>query len=131
MVHLRSDNGSEFIAKELRTWLQKQKTKTLYIEPGCPWQNPYIESFHDKLRDECLNMELFTNGHHAQEVVEYWRKEYNEQRPHSSLNYMTPAAFAEHYRNSSRPTASLRDGSAEDPEVIPLTTEIPITQVGP
>ena len=129
--HIRSDNGSEFIAKALRRWLEKRGTQTLYIEPGCPWQNPYIESFHDKLRDECLNMELFTNGRHAQEVVEHWRKEYNEQRPHSSLNYMTPAAFAEQYRNSSRPAASFRDGTAEDPEVEPQITGKPLTQVGP
>ena len=129
--HIRSDNGPEFIAKALREWLSERDTKTLYIEPGRPWQNPYIESFHDKLRDECLNMELFSDGHHAQQVVEHWRKEYNEQRPHSSLNYMTPADFADQCRNSSRPTASLRDGTGEDPGLEQQTTENPLTPVGP
>jgi len=129
--HIRSDNGSEFIAKALRKWLGERGTQTLYIEPGRPWQNPYIESFHDKLRDECLNLELFDTGHHAQEVVENWRKEYNEQRPHSSLNYMTPADFAEQYRNSSRPTASLRSGTHEAPGIEQQTIENPLTKVGP
>ncbi len=79
-------------------------------------------------------MELFTNGNQAQQVVEYWRKEYNEQRSHSSLNYMTPADFADHYRNSSRPTASLRSGNGEDPSfeaVERQTTENALTPVGP
>ena len=76
-------------------------------------------------------MELFTNGHHAQEVVEHWRKEYNEQRSHSSLNYMTPADFADQYRNSSRPTASLRYGTGEDKGIEQQTTENPLTPVGP
>ena len=132
--YIRSDNGPEFIAKALRKWLEERGTQTLYIEPGRPWQNPYIESFHDKLRDECLNLELFTDGHQAQQVVEHWRKEYNEQRSHSSLNYMTPADFAKHYRNSSRPTASLRSGNAEDPSLEAVkhqTTENPLTPVGP
>ena len=129
--HIRSDNGPEFIAKALRKWLEERGTQTLYIEAGRPWQNPYIESFHDKLRDECLNMELFTSGKQAQQVVEHWRKEYNEQRSHSSLNYMTPADFAEQCRNSSRPTASLRYGNGEDPGIEQQTTENPLTPLGP
>ena len=132
--HIRSDNGPECIAKALRKWLAERGTETLYIEPGRPWQNPYIESFHDKLRDECLNMELFTDGRQAQRVVEHWRKEYNQQRSHSSLRYMTPAAFADQYRNSSRPTASLRSGTGETPEreaAEQQTTENPLTPVGP
>tara|TARA_B100000809_G_scaffold52071_1_gene47323 strand:+ start:338 stop:1264 length:927 start_codon:yes stop_codon:yes gene_type:complete len=129
--HIRSDNGPEFIAKALRNWLSERGTQAVYIEPGRPWQNPYIESFHDKLRDECLNMELFTDGHQAQQVIEHWRKEYNEQRSHSSLNYMTPGDFADQYRNSSRPTASLRHGTGEDPGIEQQTTENPLTQVGP
>ena len=129
--HIRSDNGPEFIAKALRKWLAERGTQTLYIEPGRPWQNPYIESFHDKLRDECLNMELFTNGHQAQQVVEHWRNEYNEQRPHSSLDYKTPAEFAAHYRNSGRPTASLRSGNGEPTRDNQQPTGNPLTQVGP
>lgn len=124
---IRSDNGPEFIAAALRTWLAERGSKTLYITPGSPWQNPYIESFNDKFRDECLNMHVFINGRHAQEVVEAWRTQYNEERPHSSLNYMTPAEFAASFRNSGRPTASLRSGNAEAPgagqqvEANPLT----------
>jgi transposase InsO family protein len=129
--HLRSDNGPEFIAKALRAWLEGRGATTLYIEPGCPWQNPYIESFHDKLRDECLNMHLFTDVRNAQDVVEAWRKEYNEQRPHSSLNYMTPAEFATHCRNSGQPTASLRFGNSEPPRENKQPTENPLTPVGP
>ena len=97
----------------MQTWLGQIGVRTLYITPGSPWENPYIESFNGTLRDECLNMNLFTNGRHAQNVTETWRREYNELRPHSSLNYMTPAEFADHWRNASRPTASLR--YANDP----------------
>jgi len=109
--YIRSDNGPEFVAKALRAWLAERGAKTVYITPGSPWENPYIESFNDKFRDECLNMQVFISGRHAEEVVEAWRKEYNEERPHSSLNYMTPAEFAASCRNSSRPTASLRCGN--------------------
>jgi transposase InsO family protein len=112
-THLRSDNGPEFIAKALREWLAERGARTLYITPGSPWENPYIESFNGSLRDECLNMHVFTNGRHAQEVAEQWRNEYNEFRPHSSLNYETPAEFAAHWRNSGRPTASFRCANAE------------------
>ena len=112
-THLRSDNGPEFIAKALREWLAERGARTLYITPGSPWENPYIESFNGSLRDECLNMHVFTNGRHAQDVTEEWRNEYNELRPHSSLNYQTPAEFAAHWRNSNRPTASLRCANAE------------------
>ncbi|MGH6628303.1 MAG: IS3 family transposase [Burkholderiales bacterium] len=93
-AHIRSDNGSEFIAYALRDWLEAQAVKTLYIRPGSPWENGYIESFHDKLRDECLNRELFGNLEEARVVIEQWRSEYNERRPHSSLGYQTPREFA-------------------------------------
>lgn len=111
--HIRSDNGPEFIAKAVQDWLARKGTNTLYIRPGSPWENAYIESFNDKFRDECLNMEIFKNGSEAREVIEAWRREYNELRPHSSLNYMTPSEFAAQCRNSGRPTASLRRGTAE------------------
>ncbi len=125
--YIRSDNGPELVAKALQDWLAERGAQTIYITPGSPWENPYIESFHDKFRDECLNMHVFLDGRHAQEVVEAWRNEYNEERPHSSLDYRTPAEFAAHCRNSGRPTASLRSGNAEAPgpaqriEVNPLT----------
>ena len=69
----------------------------LFIKPGSPWENGYIESFNDKLRDECLNREVFRNGKEAQATVENWRQEYNNCRPHSSLDYLTPAEFARRY----------------------------------
>lgn len=115
--HLRSDNGPEFIAHTVQHWLAAQSTGTIYIEPGSPWQNPYIESFNDKLRNECLNQEVFANGQEAREVIETWRRDYNEQRPHSSLGYLTPDQFAARWRNYSRPTASLRSANAAMPEV--------------
>jgi transposase InsO family protein len=92
--HLRSDNGPEFIAYAIQDWLGEKKVKTIYIEPGSPWENAYIESFHDKLRDECLNREIFGSLKEAQVVIEQWRLEYNAERPHSSLGYKTPAEFA-------------------------------------
>ena len=95
---LRSDNGSEFIAKELKTWLEKTGIQTHYIDPGSPWQNGYEESFHDKFRDECLNRETFLSLKEAKIVIEAWRREYNEVRPHSSLNWQTPKAFAKEFK---------------------------------
>ena len=92
--HIRSDNGPEFVAKAVRHWLGKEGCQTIYIEPGSPWENPYIESFNGKFRDECLNMELFRNVDEAQTVVNAWREEYNERRPHSSLGNLTPKEFA-------------------------------------
>jgi putative transposase len=92
--HLRSDNGSEFVADAVQQWLQDAGTGTLYIEPGSPWQNGFVESFHGRLRDELLNREAFGSLAEAKLVVEDWRRAYNEQRPHSSLGYQSPAAFA-------------------------------------
>jgi len=90
---LRSDNGPEFIARTLREWLAQDRAQTLYIDPGSPWQNAYGESFHSRFRDECLNAELFANVQEAKVVIEQWRRDYNQERPHSSLGYMTPAEF--------------------------------------
>jgi transposase InsO family protein len=92
--HLRSDNGPEFIAYAIQDWLKERQIKTLYIKPGSPWENGHIESFHDKLRDECLNRELFGTLAEARVILESWRIEYNEHRPHSSLGYKTPGEFA-------------------------------------
>ena len=85
--YIRSDNGPEFISKKLRKWLCDNKIQTLYIEPGSPWENGYIESFNGKLRDELLNREIFDTLWEAQVLIERWRMEYNTVRPHSSLNY--------------------------------------------
>lgn len=91
---VRSDNGPEFIAKVVRLWLKDNGSDTAYIEPGSPWENAYVESFNGKLEDECLDREEFLTLKEAKVIVEDWRLEYNHHRPHSSLNYMTPAAFA-------------------------------------
>jgi len=96
--YLRSDNGPEFVAKMVCQWLEETGCQTLFIKPGSPWENGYIESFIDKLRDECLNREVFRNGREAKDVAEAWREEYNNYRPHSSLGYLTPAEFAKRYQ---------------------------------
>ena len=93
--HLRSDNGPEFIAQELRKWLGSLGTGTLYIEPGSPWENGYCESFNGKLRDECLKGEIFYSRQEAQVVIELWRVEYNTRRPHSALGYRPPVPAAD------------------------------------
>ena len=95
--YIRSDNGPEFISKAVCQWLKESGCQTLFIKPGSPWENGYIESFNDKLRDECLNREVFRNGKEAQAIVEAFRQEYNNYRPHSSLSYLTPAEFARRY----------------------------------
>jgi putative transposase len=92
-AYLRSDNGPEFIAQNLRTWLAQHQTSTWYIDPGCPWQNGFGESFNGSLRDECLQMQLFQVVAEARVELETYRHHYNEERPHSSLGYQTPAEF--------------------------------------
>ena len=92
--HLRMDNGPEFIARAPRAWLAERGTRTAYIEPGSLWQNAYCESFNGRLRDECLNLELFTSLAEARTVLADFGEDYNERRPHSSLDYMTPAECA-------------------------------------
>jgi len=89
--HIRSDNGPEFTAKAVRSWLAKVGVKTLFIEPGSPWENGYVESFNGKLRDELLNGEIFYTLREARVVIERWRDGYNRVRPHSSLGYRPPA----------------------------------------
>ena len=89
--HIRSDNGPEFTAKAIRKWLGRLGVKTLYIEPGSPWENGYIESFNGKMRDELLNREIFTTLHEAKALIEQWRREYNQVRPHSARGYRPPA----------------------------------------
>jgi len=92
--HLRSDNGPEFVARAVTQWLQRAGVKTLFIAKGSPWENGYVESFNSRFRDELLNRELFTGLEDARWVVDRWRLDYNHHRPHSSLDYQTPTAFA-------------------------------------
>ncbi len=88
--YIRSDNGSEFTAGAVMRWLRDQNVGPAYIAPGRPWQNGFVESFHGKLRDECLNREWFRDAREARIVIERWRHFYNHQRPHSALGYRTP-----------------------------------------
>jgi len=92
--YIRSDNGPEFTAKQLREWLERLGVGTLFIEPGSPWENGYIESFNGKLRDECLSREEFTTLSEAKVLIEQWRNEYNQIRPHSACGYQPPAPEA-------------------------------------
>jgi len=92
--YIRSDNGPEFVSKQIRHWLKASGVQTLYIEPGSPWENGYIESFNGKLRDELLNREIFDTLFEAKVLVDRWKQEYNTVRPHSSLNYRPPAPEA-------------------------------------
>lgn len=92
--HIRSDNGPEFIANAIGEYLHRADAEVKYIQPGSPWENGYAESFHSRLRDELLNAELFMDLRDAQYHAARWKNEYNHRRPHSSLNYRTPAMFA-------------------------------------
>lgn len=111
--HIRSDNGPEFCAQAVKNWLGRLQVKTLFIEPGSPWENGYVESFNGKLRDELLNGERFTTLLEAQVLVADWRYHYNRFRPHSALSYRPPA-----------PEATLFPGLANPPSVTqtPLMT---------
>jgi transposase InsO family protein len=91
---MRSDNGPEFAAAAVRSWLESTGSGALYVAPASPWQNGYAESFHSKLRDEFLEREDFENQPQAQELGLLWKEEYNTERPHSSLGYQTPAEYA-------------------------------------
>jgi transposase InsO family protein len=93
-AYLRSDNGPEFTAATVRNWLDRLNVRTLYIEPGCPWENGYVESFNGKLRDELLNREIFYTLTEAEILLEQWRIHYNTKRPHSRLRYRPPAPAA-------------------------------------
>ncbi len=91
--YLRSDNCPEFIARKVQAWLAEKKIRTLYIDPGSPWQNGYVESFHGRLRDECLNREHFWTMTKARVVIGDYREEYNRVRPHGGLGYLSPDEF--------------------------------------
>lgn len=93
-MHLRSDNGPEFTAKAIRKWLHELGTSTFFIERGSPWENGYVESFNGKMRDELLNGEIFYTLDEARVLIEVWRKEYNQVRPHSALGYRPSAPEA-------------------------------------
>jgi len=112
-AHLRSDNGPEFVAQAVTSWLDRAGVKTLFIAKGSPWENGYVESFNSRLRDELLDRELFLSLADARWVVDRWRLDYNHHRPHSSLEYQTPAAFA------ARCAASAPERASATPQLSP------------
>lgn len=93
-VYVKSDNGPEFIAQRVTTWLREQRVDTHFIDPGSPWQNGHNESFNGVFRDGCLNRWLFTSVQEARRIITHWLEEYNHERPHGALNGLTPHAFA-------------------------------------
>jgi len=112
--HIRSDNGAEFTAHAVRNWLERIGVKTLYIEPGSPWENGYNESFNGKFRDELLNGEIFYTLREATILIERWRQHYNTLRPHSSLGYRPPAPETILPRPAGLPYAALRAAQQGD-----------------
>jgi len=100
--YIRSDNGPEFIAKAIKEWLDKHGAKSILIQPGSPWENSYVESFNGKLRDECLNQEIFSSIEQAGIVLENWRQEYNNYRPHSALGGISPSEYVRRYQVSQK-----------------------------
>jgi transposase InsO family protein len=117
---IRSDNGAEFIAGGLRSWLERAGVGTLYVEPGAPWENGYAEAFHGRLRDELLKTEEFGCVKEAQALARAWKEDYNRRRPHSALGYRAPAEFAAAW-------AAPGLGSLALPHPTPLTEEALIT----
>lgn len=113
---IRSDNGPEFIARIVQRWLAQKQIKTLYIEPGSPWQNGFVESFHGRFRDECLNREQLWTLTEARVVIEDFRRDYNEDRPHSRLGYLSPKRFAA-TQPPSLSSVGLRPPSARDGQI--------------
>ena len=109
---IRSDNGPEFV-RTVRRWLGRVDVETLYIEPGSPWENGYAESFHSRLRDEFLALEVFESLSAAKRLTQQWQEDYNHSRPHSSLGYVTPNEFAARCATSVRATPSLQQHSGD------------------
>jgi putative transposase len=113
---IRSDNGPEFVAREVTRWLDRARVKTLFVAKGSPWENGYVESFNSRFRDELLDRELFLGLEDARWVIDRWRLDYNHHRVHSALDYQTPAAFAVGWLASVRATPSLQQASRTTPD---------------
>ena len=128
--YLRSDNGSEFIAKRLQWWLGETEAEAFHIDPGSPWQNAYEESFHGTLRAECLELELFGTEREAGVIVEKWRRHYNHRRPRSSLGYLTPEDFGQAWDRAGRSgvkAAAPKSGNLSLPKVAGPNPQLPAT----
>lgn len=113
---LRSDNGPEVSSRHYLAWCVERSIGTIHIQPGKPTQNGHVESFHGRFRDECLNTSWFWNLWDARRKISRWRIEYNQQRPHSSLDYRTPEEFANHWRQAASPPASRNTTPPEPPQ---------------
>jgi len=109
-ANLRADNGPELTAAVLREWCERGSTGTAYIEPGSPWQNPYVESFNARMRDELLNTEVFTSLEEARVLAADWRADYNANHPHSALGMMSPARFAASWQRIGNTNGSINSG---------------------
>ncbi len=120
---IRCDNGPEMTANALRDWCRLSRAGSAYIEPGSPWQNPYVESFGGRVRDELLAVELFSCLTEARVLIEDWRQDYNEHRPHSALGMMTPAAFAARWRET-QPSAASAPPTLQSPTNHPLAQQV-------
>jgi len=118
--HIRSDNGPEMISKAVKAWCKEGGTRTLYIEPGVPWQNGIVKSFNGRLRAELLNSEIFADLREAKELAAHWRHEYNHKRPHSSLGYTSPARWAERLAAAALGAPPLRSAEASEEHVLTI-----------
>jgi transposase InsO family protein len=121
---IRSDNGPEFVAQAIERWLKQTAVEALYIAPGAPWENGYAESFHSRLRDEFLRVNEFADLREARTMTNAWKEDYNHRRPHSALNYQTPAEFASAWARSARATPSLRGPTPRPPTMNPVSLPI-------
>lgn len=122
---IQTDNGSEFISKEMDRWAYEHKVTMDYSRPGKPTDNPFVESFNGSFRDECLNAHWFLSLEDAIEKVEAWRIEYNEYRPHSSLNDLTPAEFIEQQQKGKEKMKALPGAPSSDPMIFAASKQSP------
>lgn len=105
-IYVRCDNGPEFISEALKRWCLRSGARTSFIEPGAPWQNAFVESFNGRMREELLNLEVFDSLFEARVLIEDWRVEYNEFRPHRSLRMLTPSEFVARWKEQNEPRLS-------------------------
>jgi putative transposase len=122
---IQTDNGSEFISKEMDRWAYDHKVTMDYSRPGKPTDNPFVESFNGSFRDECLNAHWFLSLEDASEKIEAWRIEYNQYRPHSSLNDLTPAEFIEEQKKEKEKMKALPGAPSSDPMIFAAAKQLP------